>query len=88
MLPKKKIPNANENFSDENFLTLTAEESVHFKNEIDKQLSETKIIDIVKAAKNAKYLAMLDRGFDDTEGVTMTFEELERFIDEGCNISR
>ena len=88
MLPKKKIPNANENFSAENFLALTAEESVHFKNEIDKQLSETKIIDIVKAAKNAKYLAMLDRGFDDTEGVTMTFEELERFIDEECNISR
>ena len=85
MLPKKKIPNANENFSDENFLTLTAEESVHFKNEIDKQLSETKIIDIVKAAKNAKYLAMIDRSKQQLKTgkfVSLTDEDLERFANE------
>lgn len=84
MLAKKKV----ETDSAEDSMILTAEESIHFKNEINKQLAETKIIDIGKAMRNARYLAMLDEGFNDTEGVVMTMDELERFINEGCSISR
>ena len=84
MLAKKKV----ETDSAEDSMILTAEESIHFKNEINKQLAETEIIDIGKAMRNARYLAMLDEGFNDTEGVVMTMDELERFINEGCSISR
>lgn len=91
MLAKKK---AKENFSTaqnidtqtEDNMILTEEESVHFKNEINKQLAETKIIDIGKAVRNARYLAMLDRGFDDDEGIAFTFEELGKFMHEVCKI--
>ena len=69
-------------------MTLTSEESIHFKNEIEKQLAETKIIDIAKAARNAKYLTMLDEVFNDTQGVKMTMDELENFINERRNFSR
>lgn len=90
MLAQKKVK---ENFPTaqkvespaEGNMILTEEESVHFKNEINKQLSETKIIDIGKAMRNARYLAKLDRAFADKKaglGKKFTFEELERFADE------
>ena len=90
MLAQKKVK---ENFSvtqkvetpAEDNMILTEEESVHFKNEINKQMAETKIVDIGKAMRNARYLAMLDRGFADMRagrGTEFTFEELERFINE------
>ena len=66
----------------ENSMLLTEEEAVHFKNEIDKQMAETKIVDIGKAMRNARYLTKLDRAFADDEGITFTFEELENFINE------
>ena len=59
---KEKISDAQENKIEDSMI-LTEEESIHFKDEINKQLSETKIIDIGKAMRNARYLAMLDRGF-------------------------
>ncbi|MBR2518264.1 MAG: hypothetical protein IKE46_00535 [Selenomonadaceae bacterium] len=34
-----------------------------FKDELDKQLEEGNGIDILKAIRNARYLAMLERGF-------------------------
>lgn len=87
MLATKKIKEelskiSREEEKNENSMILTEEESVHFKNEINKQLAETKIIDIGKAMRNARYLAMLDRGFADKDGITFTFEELEKFINE------
>ena len=36
--------------------------------------------------RNARYLAMLDRGFADDEGITFTFEELEKFMHEVCKV--
>lgn len=87
MLAQKKVK---ENFSAaqkvetpaEDSMILTEEESVHFKDEINKQLAETKIVDIGKAMRNARYLAKLDRAFADEKGITFTFEELEKFVDE------
>lgn len=84
MLTKKKVA-AEKNISADDSMILTAEESIYFKDEINKQLAESKIIDIGKAVRNARYLAMLDRGFEDMKtgkGVRMTFEELERLINE------
>ena len=81
MLAKKKSVTAPaEKIQSEESMTLTAEESIYFKDEIEKQLAESKIIDIGKAVRNARYLAMLDRGFNDPGGTRMTFEELERLI--------
>ena len=84
MLAKKKnVTVPEEKIQSEDSMTLTAEESIYFKDEIEKQLAESKIIDIGKAVRNARYLAMLDRGFNDPGGTRMTFEELERLINEG-----
>ena len=84
MLAKKKnVTVPEEKISVEDSMTLTAEESIYFKDEIEKQLAESKIVDIGKAVRNARYLAMLDRGFNDPGGTRMTFEELERLINEG-----
>ena len=81
---KEKILDAQENKFEDNMI-LTEEESIHFKNEINKQLAETKIIDIGKAMRNARYLAKLDKGFEDMRagrGTKFTFEELEKFANE------
>ena len=87
MLAKKKSVTAPaEKIQSEESMTLTAEESIYFKDEIEKQLAESKIIDIGKAVRNARYLAMLDRGFNDPGGTRMTFEELERLINEGRTV--
>ena len=84
MLAKKKnVTVPEEKIQSEDSMTLTAEESIYFKDEIEKQLAESKIVDIGKAVRNARYLAMLDRGFNDPGGTRMTFEELERLINEG-----
>ena len=87
MLAKKKSVTAPaEKIQSEESMTLTAEESIYFKDEIEKQLAESKIIDIGKAVRNARYIAMLDRGFNDPGGTMMTFEELERLINEGRTV--
>ena len=84
MLAKKKnVTVPEEKISVEDSMTLTAEESIYFKDEINKQLAETKIIDIGKAIRNARYLAKIDEAIEDRNagrGISMTFEELERFI--------
>lgn len=88
MLAKK---NVQKNISDlennqvEDDMILTEAESVHFKDEINKQLAETKIIDIGKAMRNARYLTMLDRGFKQMKeggGVFFTEKEWEDFVNE------
>ena len=39
-----------------------------FKEELDKQFAEGKgVVDILKALRNTRYLAMLDRGFSQLE---------------------
>ena len=87
MLAKKKsVAAPAEKIQSDESMTLTAEESIYFKDEIEKQLAESKIIDIGKAVRNARYLAMLDRGFNDPGGTRMTFEELERLINEGRTV--
>ena len=78
---KKTLPQSET--QNEDTMILNEAESKYFKEEINKQLAETKIIDIGKAARNARYLAMLDEGFEDMragKGVSMTFEELEQLI--------
>ena len=82
MLAKKKNV-TEEKIQSEDSMTLTAEESIYFKDEIEKQLAESKIIDIGKAVRNARYLAKIDEAIEDRNagrGISMTFEELERFI--------
>lgn len=85
MLAKK---NVQKNFSDlennqvEDDMILTEAESVHFKDEINKQLAETKIIDIGKAMRNARYLTKLDEALADNDEKTFTFEELESYMNE------
>ena len=84
-LKEKLAKISQEEEKNEDSMILTEEELVHFKNEINKQTAETKIVDIGKAMRNARYLAMLDRGFADMRagrGTEFTFEELERFINE------
>ena len=83
MLAKK---NLQKKISDtqENNMILTEEESKYFQDEINKQLTETKIIDIGKAMRNARYLAKLDRSIQqEKEGklVKFTEEEWEKFTD-------
>ena len=85
MLAKKNLQKKISDTQEKNFednMILTEEESKYFQDEINKQLAETKIIDIGKAMRNARYLAMIDRGLADDEGITFTFEELERFMHE------
>ena len=48
--------------------TMGATTFTHFKDEINKQVAEgEKIIDIGKAARNARYISMLDKGFKSME---------------------
>ena len=69
------------NDSGENF---TLEEWAYFMDEVNKQVSEgKKNVDFGKATRNARYLAMLDRGFKSVEnggGHLVTDEELRRMI--------
>ena len=82
MLTQKKVaenfsavsPDENKNLDGEFF---TSAEWMHFKNEVNKQMSEgSKIIDFVKAVHNARYLAMLDRAFADYKAGRWTEHEL------------
>ena len=88
MLAKKKsVTLPEEKISVEDSMTLNADELKNFQEEIQRQIEGgNKIIDIGKATRNAKYLTMLDRGFNDPDGTRMTFEELERFINEGRTV--
>ena len=59
----------------------TFDEFKYFALELVDMVDEGKEIDLGKAARNAKYLAMLAKGFNDMKagkGTVMTFEELER----------
>ena len=79
---KKKVSEVQEkNFEDD--MILNEEESKYFKDEVNKQLSESKIIDIGKAMRNARYLAKLDKSIQqEKEGklVKFTDEEWEKFV--------
>lgn len=68
---------------EEKNFTFNVEELKFFTLEIKDMLIEGKEIDFGKAARNAKYLAMLDKGFKDMKagkGIEMTFDELEKLI--------
>lgn len=55
----------------------TSAEWAHFKDEINKQMSEgSKIIDFVKAVNNARYLARLDEAVDNIKAGRWTEHEL------------
>ncbi|MBQ7476714.1 MAG: hypothetical protein IJT06_04890, partial [Selenomonadaceae bacterium] len=59
----------------------TFDEFKYFALEICDMVDEGKEIDLGRAARNAKYLAMVNKGIKDMKngkGITMTFEELER----------
>ena len=88
MLAKKKsVTLPEEKISVEDSMTLNADELKNFQEEIQRQIEGgNKIIDFGKAVRNARYLAMLDRGFNDPGGTRMTFEELERLINEGRTV--
>ena len=69
----------------------TKEELAHFITEINLQFAAGEGIDFGKAARNARYLAKLDRGFADIKngvGTAMTFDALEEFVNEKRSISR
>ena len=55
----------------------TSAEWAHFKDEINKQMSEgSKIIDFVKAVNNARYLARLDEAVANIKAGRWTEHEL------------
>lgn len=81
--PSTEIPSAEPAL--ENPVMFTKEELAHFIEEVNLQFAGGNGINFGKAVRNARYLAKLDRGFADIKsgnGTTMTFDELERFIDE------
>ena len=91
MIDAVKIPvtENNSEVQDEEKFTLNADEFKYFVLELKDMFVEGKEIDGGKAYRNAKYLAMLNKGFKnlkDGKGVTMTFEEWRRFIDAEGNI--
>lgn len=65
-------------------------ELVLFKAELDKQFSEGNGVDILKALRNARYLAGLERSikqFDEGKVVKFTAEQWEAFVN-GQNLLR
>ena len=66
---------------EESYVSFTKEEWEYFFKELKlRPLNEE---NLQKAINNARYLAMLDRGFKEMEegkGTVMTFEELEKLI--------
>lgn len=60
-------------------------ELILFKSELDKQSAEGNGIDILKALRNARYLAGLERSikqFEEGKVVNFTAEEWEAFVNE------
>ena len=53
-----------------------------FKAELDKQFAEGNGVDILKALRNTRYLAMLDKGFKQLENGYGHFHELIEVKDE------
>lgn len=57
-----------------------------FKDELDRQLEEGNGIDILRAIRNARYWAEIDRRTEDIKAgrniVTFTAEEWEKFVNE------
>ena len=70
-----------EEVKEETYVSFTKEEWEYFFKELKlRPLNEE---NLQKAINNARYLAMLDRGFKEMEegkGTVMTFEELEKLI--------
>ncbi len=87
MIDAVKIPVTENNSESKDLETRfdlkTFDELKYFALEICDMVDEGKKIDLGKAARNAKYLAMLNKGFKDMKagkGIEMTFDELERLI--------
>ncbi|MBQ6975832.1 MAG: hypothetical protein IJQ16_04680 [Selenomonadaceae bacterium] len=86
MVEAVKLPIAEEDLKftgEEKNFNFSVEELKFFTLEIRDMLIEGKEIDFGKAARNAKYLARIERGIknlNEGKGVTFTFEELERLI--------
>ena len=85
MLAKKEsVTLPEEKISAEDSMTLTAEEWSNFQDEIQRQVEGgNKIIDFGKAVRNARYLAIIDRGIKSMQegrGRMVTDEELRRLI--------
>lgn len=73
---------ATEDKKEESYVSFTKEEWEYFFKELKlRPLNEE---NLQKAINNARYLAMLDRGFKEMEegkGTVMTFEELEKLFE-------
>lgn len=87
MIDAVKIPVTENNSESKDLETRfnlkTVDEFKYFALELVDMVDEGKEIDLGKAARNAKYLAMLAKGFSDMKagrGITLTFDELERLI--------
>ena len=76
-----QTPTENKKQKEESYVSFTKEEWEYFFKELKlRPLNEE---NLQKAINNARYLAMLDRGFKEMEvgkGTVMTFEELEKLI--------
>ena len=76
-----KVVNSKVESNEEKYISFTKEEWEYFFKELKlRPLTEE---NLQKAINNARYLAMLDRGFKEMEegkGTVMTFEELEKLI--------
>ena len=74
---------AQENIDANKIIDFAPAELKLFKDELDKQLAEGNGIDILRAIRNAHYLAMLERGFKQMrEGRCQAHELIEVDDDE------
>lgn len=76
---------AQEEFDESKPITFAPREWYFFKEEIKHQLAEENNIDFLKALRNARYLAGLERSikqFDEGKVVKFTAEEWEAFVNE------
>lgn len=81
MVETLKMPVDESQDLEKRFDLKTFAEYKYFALEICSMVDEGKDIDLSRAARNAKYLSMLEKGFDDMKagrGKVMTFDELER----------
>ncbi|MBR1729299.1 MAG: hypothetical protein IJ728_07235 [Selenomonadaceae bacterium] len=76
-----QVKTSSDKKTEESYVSFTKEEWEYFFKELKlRPLTEE---NLQKAINNARYLAMLDRGFKEMEegkGTVMTFEELEKLI--------
>lgn len=77
------IPPIKDEYENEHGENFTREEWAYFMDEINKQIEEgNKKINFARAVNNARYMGKLDEAFKDDTNITLTFEELERFMNE------